>query len=126
MNVGAVQGPVRGWLRLEGFVALVLSAYLYANEGGSWLLFGALFFVPDISFAGYLAGPRVGSMIYNVAHSYIGPLMVGGASLASGTPALLLALVWGAHIGFDRALGYGLKYSTAFRDTHLGRIGQPA
>jgi hypothetical protein len=113
------------WLRLEGLVALVLATYLYANEGGSWLLFGALFFVPDISFAGYLAGPRVGAMIYNVAHSYVGPLILAGAFFVSGRAGLLVALVWGAHIGFDRALGYGLKYPTAFHDTHLGRIGQP-
>ena len=122
---GAVQGPVRVWLRLEGLVTLVLATYLYANEGGSWLLFGALFLVPDISFAGYFAGPRVGAMIYNVAHSYVGPVTLAGALLFSGKP-WLLALVWAAHVGFDRALGYGLKYPTAFHDTHLGRIGQPA
>jgi hypothetical protein len=29
-----------------------------------------------------------------------------------------------AHIGIDRALGYGLKYSTGFGFTHLGRIGK--
>jgi hypothetical protein len=126
MNGGAVQGPVRVWLRLEGLVALVIATYLYANEGGSWLLFGALFFVPDISFVGYLAGPRVGAMIYNVAHTYVSPLTLAAAVFVSGKSALLLALVWAAHVGFDRALGYGLKYPTAFRDTHLGRIGQAA
>jgi hypothetical protein len=114
------------WLRLEGLVALVLATYLYANEGGSWLLFGALFFVPDISFAGYFAGPRVGAMVYNVAHSYVGPIVLAAALLLAGRPGPLLALVWGAHVGFDRALGYGLKYPTAFHDTHLGRIGQSA
>jgi hypothetical protein len=29
-----------------------------------------------------------------------------------------------AHIGIDRALGYGLKYSAGFGFTHLGRIGK--
>jgi hypothetical protein len=112
------------WLRLEGLAALLLTTYLYANEGGSWLLFGTLFFAPDISFAGYLAGPRVGAIIYNVAHSYVGPIALAAASLISGRIGLSLAVVWGAHVGFDRALGYGLKYPTAFRDTHLGPIGQ--
>ena len=37
-----------------------------------------------------------------------------------------LALIWIAHIGLDRALGYGLKYATGFGDTHLGRIGRAA
>jgi hypothetical protein len=114
------------WLRLEGLVAFALITFLYANEGGSWLLFGALFFAPDISFAGYLAGPQVGAATYNLAHSYVGPLTLACAFLMSGSAGLPLALAWGAHVGFDRALGYGLKYPTAFRDTHLGGIGQRA
>jgi hypothetical protein len=126
MNSGAVHRPVRVWLQLEGVVAFVLATFLYVNEGGSWLLFGALFFAPDISFAGYLAGPRVGAATYNVAHSYVGPLTVAAAFLTLGSAWLPLALVWGAHVGFDRALRYGLKYPPAFRDTHLGRIGQRA
>jgi hypothetical protein len=112
------------WLRLEGLMVLLLTTYLYANVGGTWLLFGAFFFAPDISFASYLAGPRAGAIIYNVAHSYVGPIALAAASFISGRVGLSVALVWGAHLGFDRALGYGLKYPTAFRDTHLGPIGQ--
>ncbi|MCS4316879.1 hypothetical protein M2407_001178 [Serratia sp. BIGb0234] len=37
---------------------------------------------------------------------------------------LMAALIWGAHIGFDRALGYGLKYASGFADTHLGGLGR--
>ena len=122
---GAVYGSVRLWLRLEGLIALFLATYLYAHEGGSWLPFAVLFFAPDVSFAGYLAGPRVGAALYNVAHSYVGPLILGGALVSAGA-GLTLALVWGAHIGFDRAVGYGLKYPSGFGDTHLGPIGQAA
>ena len=32
------------------------------------------------------------------------------------------SLIWLAHIGFDRTLGYGLKCPTAFKDTHLQRV----
>jgi hypothetical protein len=124
MTAGAVHGSVRLWLRLEGLVVLVLAVYLYARGGHSWVVFAALFFVPDISFAAYLAGPRIGAAVYNVAHSYVGPWLVGLALFATGA-TLMWALIWGAHVGFDRALGYGLKYPTAFRDTHLGRIGRP-
>ena len=124
MENGAVHGPVRVWLRLEGLFTLLLASYLYANEGGSWFLFAVLFFVPDISFAGYLAGPRVGAAVYNAAHSYVGPITFAAVLLISGRTVSPLALVWGAHVGFDRALGYGLKYATAFGDTHLGRIRQ--
>jgi hypothetical protein len=120
---GSVRGPVRTWLRVEGLAALVLSTSLYARGDFSWTLFALLFFVPDVSFAGYLAGPRVGALVYNAAHSYIGPVMVILASLATGR-TVALPLIWFAHIGFDRALGYGLKYSTGFGHTHLGRIGK--
>lgn len=73
---------------------------------------------------GYLAGPRPGALAYNLAHSHVVPALVGGAGFAAGNEAALaVALVWVAHIGFDRALGYGLKYPTGFTATHLGAIG---
>jgi hypothetical protein len=123
MDFGFVGSPVRTWLRLEGLAALLLAAYLYAVSGASWTLFAVLFLTPDVSLAGYLAGARVGGTIYNAAHSYVGPLALAASLLAAGA-APALALIWVAHIGFDRMLGYGLKYPTAFADTHLGRIGR--
>ena len=85
-----------------------------------------LFLLPDLSFLGYLAGPRVGAGAYNAAHSYIGPGRAAGARLRSAACAAALAfgLIWCAHIGLDRALGYGLKYGSDFGATHLGRIGR--
>ena len=123
MTTGAVRGSVRVWLRLEGLVVLALAVYLYARGGHSWVDFASLFLLPDVSFAGYLAGPRLGAAIYNAAHSYVGPLFLAGALPNTGA-TLMWALIWTAHVGFDRALGYGLKYPTAFADTHLGRIGR--
>jgi hypothetical protein len=74
---------------------------------------------------GYLAGPRAGAAAYNAAHMTAGPLALGAAGLLANLPALApLAAIWLAHIGLDRALGYGLKYAAGFRDTHLGRIGR--
>lgn len=119
---GAVTGSVRLLLRLEGLAVTVVGAYLYARGGHSWLLFTTLCLAPDLSFAAYLAGPRAGALGYNALHSYAGPLALGAVSLGAGwSPAI--ALIWGAHIGFDRLMGYGLKYPVAFRDTHLGVIG---
>jgi hypothetical protein len=123
MLAGAVHGGVRTWLRVEGIAAVVLAALTYRQLGSSWLLFVALFLIPDISFAGYLAGPRIGAAIYNAAHSYVGPLVLAIATRTSGA-GLAIAMIWAAHVGFDRALGYGLKYPSAFKDTHLGRIGR--
>lgn len=124
LTSGAATGSVRLWLRLEGLAILALAAYLYARGGHSWLLFAALFLAPDLSFAAYLAGSRIGAHGYNLLHNYVGPLVLAAALLATGRPPVL-SLIWAAHIGFDRLLGYGLKYPTVFGDTHLGMIGRP-
>lgn len=112
-------------LRLEGLAVLSLTVAAYAQFGAGWGWFALLFLLPDLSFPGYLAGPRVGAAAYNAAHSYTGPLALLAAGILGAMPVLLaIALVWCAHIGFDRALGYGLKYTSGFGDTHLGPIGR--
>ncbi|MCW4453349.1 DUF4260 domain-containing protein [Flavobacterium sp. MXW15] len=122
---GAVSGGARTVLRLEGLCVLVACLLAYPAAGSGWPLFALLFLAPDLSFAGYLAGPRVGAAFYNAAHSYIGALalLCTGALLALPL-ATAVGLVWAAHIGFDRALGYGLKYPRGFGFTHLGAIGR--
>jgi hypothetical protein len=83
-------------------------------------MFALLFLVPDLSMIGYAGGARAGSITYNAIHTYVGPLLLGAYSLAGEhRTALSIALIWIAHIGFDRMLGYGLKYPTRFKDTHL-------
>jgi hypothetical protein len=119
---GSTAGAVRIWLRAEGLVTFCLAVFLYWNAGYSWGLFAILFLAPDVSFAGYLAGPRAGAAVYNAFHSYVLPLAIGAALLAGGL-GVALPLIWAAHIGFDRVLGYGLKYPTSFGDTHLGQVG---
>lgn len=111
-------------LRLEGGALLVAAAVAYAWAGQSWWLFAASFLAPDLGIAAYLAGPRIGALGYNLVHTTGLPLGLAAASLLWHMPlALALACIWLAHIGFDRALGYGLKEPAGFRDTHLGRIG---
>jgi Domain of unknown function (DUF4260) len=126
-TTGAVTGGVLMLLRLEGLTLFAGMTLLYAVWDGSWWVYAILFLAPDLSFAGYLAGPRVGAIIYNAAHSYMAPmsLMIAGFALASPL-TLSIAMIWLAHIGIDRALGYGLKYSAGFAFTHLGRIGAAA
>jgi hypothetical protein len=118
---GFVTGPPRLWLRFEGLAVLALTALVYARGGYSWGLFALLFLAPDLSFLAYLVSARVGAGAYNAVHSHVAPLALAGWALVSGRP-LAVALIWTAHIGFDRLLGYGLKYPTAFRDTHLGQL----
>ncbi len=116
---------VRAFLRLEGFATFAAALGFYAYTGFSWPAFALLFLTPDVSMLAYVAGPRVGAIIYNVAHSYALAVPIALAGFLGGVPALAaVGLIWIAHIGFDRALGYGLKYPTAFGDTHLGRIGR--
>jgi hypothetical protein len=124
---GAVTGGLRTVLRLEGLTLFLGMTLLYAVWGGSWWIYAVLFLAPDLSFAGYLAGPRVGAIVYNAAHSYMAPvtLMVTGFGMAAPL-TLSIAMIWMAHIGIDRALGYGLKYADGFAFTHLGRIGRAA
>ena len=114
--------------RLEGLALALVCVTSYGTLGESWALFAALILVPDISMLGYVARPRVGALTYNLAHNWVLVVLWLGIAwiLDGGSFALSLPLILGTHIGIDRALGYGLKLPTGFRDTHLGRIGRTA
>ena len=125
MTSSAVNGVPRIVLRAEGAALLIVAASLYAKVGGSWWLFAGLFLAPDLSFLGYLGGARAGAIVYNAAHTLVGPLLFATAGLLLPANVLIpVALIWAAHIGFDRLLGYGLKYAEGFGCTHLGRVGR--
>jgi hypothetical protein len=120
-----ITGQPKLILRLEGLVlfAASLAAFLYLKQ--SVWIFAGLFLVPDLSMAAYLAGQKPGAIVYNIFHTTVGPLLLAIYGVLSGELfAQVLASIWLAHIGIDRAIGYGLKYPSDFCDTHLGRIGQ--
>ena len=119
-------GAPRIWLRVEGLAACAVAVVLFARSGGDWRLFAVLFLAPDLSMLAYLRNPRFGAAGYNLAHTYALPAALSALRLAGVGWALPVALIWAAHIGFDRLLGYGLKYPTGFGFTHLGRIGRDA
>ncbi|WP_052166525.1 DUF4260 domain-containing protein [Methylobacter tundripaludum] len=122
---GETTGAVRVVLRLEGLCVLIAASVAYSKFGFGWGTFALFFLTPDISFFGYLAGSKVGTVSYNLAHSYIGAVTCLAAGVVVPAPTILcIGLIWCAHIGFDRALGYGLKYPDGFGFTHLGRIGR--
>ncbi len=124
-RVALPTATVRGWLRLEAAAAFVAGLALYGWLGGPWLLIIPLLLLPDISMAGYLVNPRVGALTYNAVHNWALGLGVFGLAVATQSlPLALAGAVLVAHVGMDRALGYGLKLSTSFQDTHLGRIGR--
>lgn len=125
--LGGVDGGPKLLLRLEGALVLLAGLAAWSHEGGSWPWFVGLFLVPDLSMLGYLHNPRTGAALYNAGHSYVLPGVLAALALMLGMHALLLAaILWVAHIGFDRLMGYGLKYETRFFDTHLGYAGPKA
>jgi hypothetical protein len=120
-----VSGVPRILLRAEGATLMLVAVFLYARLGEAWWLFAVLFLAPDLSFLGYLGGARTGAIVYNAAHTLIGPVVLAGTGLLLSDRILVpLALVWIAHIGFDRLVGYGLKYAAGFGFTHLGQVGR--
>jgi hypothetical protein len=91
----------------------------------NWILFGVLFLAPDLSMLGYLISPRMGALAYNAAHTSIGYGVLAAVGMIFGTPIVLsLGIIGLAHVGFDRFVGYGLKYPSAFGHTHLGVVGK--
>lgn len=119
------RGWTRPWLRAEGVAAFVAGLALYGWLGGWWLAVVPLLLLPDASMIGYLRGPRLGAITYNLAHNWALGLAVLGLGLAIDLTGIALAgAILIAHTGMDRALGYGLKLPTSFHDTHLGRIGR--
>ena len=113
---------VRLLLRLEGLAIGAGAVALYADGGYSWWLFAVLALAPDVSFAAYALGPAAGAAAYNLVHNLVIPVALGTASVLWGSDlGVAVALVWLTHIGADRLLAYGLKYPTAFKDTHIQR-----
>lgn len=120
-ELGVALGAPRVLLRAEGLVVLCAAVVLFYHLGASWMLFGLLFFAPDLFMIGYLRNARLGALVYNIGHTYCAPAVaIGVASLGHSTATIAVGLIWVAHIGFDRLVGYGLKYSDAFHHTHLG------
>jgi hypothetical protein len=110
-------------LRAEGGVIAASAIAVYFHEGYPWWLFVALILAPDLSMAGYAVRPAFGAATYNIAHTYALPVILAAVGvIANAEVAIQVGLIWATHIGVDRALAYGLKYPTGFKDTHLQRV----
>ena len=115
---------LRRWLRVENGAELVFWVVVYSHWGSGWLVFAVAFLLPDLSMLGYLKSSKAGAICYNTAHSYLFPVLLGLLSFLHIRYSLTAALIWAAHIAFDRTLGYGQKDSSSFNVTHLGLIGR--
>ena len=113
----------RRLLHIEGLAVLVGALALYFDAGFGWPLLLVLILAPDLSMIGYAGGPKLGALTYDIIHTYTLPVTLGVIGIIGAyDTAIQIALIWLAHIGMDRLLGYGLKYPTAFKDTHLQRV----
>src|ERR1700675_879477 len=104
-------------LHAEGFAVAAAAIALYFHADYPWWLLVALVLAPDLSMVGFVAGPAIGAASYDVAHTYVLPVVLVAVGVITGADtAIELGLIWFIHIGVDRALGYGLKYPTGFKD----------
>lgn len=110
-------------IKVEGLMVFILGIYLYFSSGFGWGLFVLLLFVPDISMVGYAVNQQIGAYVYNAVHTYTAPLLFVLLGLFLSVDLLLMiSFIWLTHIGMDRTFGYGLKYITGFKDTHMQRL----
>lgn len=121
---GTVSAAPQLWLRLEAAVLLASALIAYSTTGQHWWLVPVVVLLPDLAMMGYVGGTRIGAFVYNLAHAIPVPALIIGLGWWQHRPLVLgLGLVWLAHIGLDRVMGYGLKYDDHFQHTHLGVLG---
>lgn len=114
---------VRRLLNVEGFAVFLLSLYFYYILHGNWLMFMVLLFTPDIFMLGYLVKKSLGATVYNIGHTYVTSAIVLALGLVLQNNLVILgAIILIAHISMDRTIGYGLKYKTNFKNTHLQKV----
>jgi len=124
--VGSVIGAPKALLRFEGATLFAASIALFAVQGLQWWMYPALLLVPDIFMLGYLRNTKLGSIIYNLGHSYPIAALVTVLGFVLFSPLTIgIGAIWFGHIGWDRMFGYGLKYATSFKHTHLGDLEKP-
>ena len=119
----ASRSGVRSLLQAEGLPIFIAGAVAFGALGGPWLAFVPLLLVPDLSMLGYVRDTRLGALTYNLGHNLVtaGALLGLGLGLNVGWLAIAGSVAL-AHVGMDRLMGYGLKYPTTFKDTHLQHV----
>jgi hypothetical protein len=112
-------------IRLEELLLFGLALFLFSILDYGWGTYALLFFAPDMSMLGYLANPRIGAWTYDLVHHKGLSVVLYILGYILSIPWLMFAgTILLGHSSLDRVLGYGLKYSDAFQNTHLGWIGR--
>lgn len=103
-----------------------MSILAFSLQGQEWWLYPLLLFVPDVFMLGYLKNTWAGATLYNAGHSYLLPALVIFSGWYRLHPlSIAIGLIWLGHVGMDRFFGYGLKYDSGFKHTHLGDLTNP-
>jgi hypothetical protein len=112
-------------IKLEELALFLFGIYLFNQLNFDWWWFLVLILAPDFSMIGYLFGNKSGAFLYNIFHHRgiaITIFLLG--IYFSNSLIQLTGIILFAHSSMDRMLGYGLKYESGFKFTHLGVIGK--
>ena len=111
-------------LKLEETLMFVLGIYLFSLLDYQWWWFLVLILAPDIGMLGYLFGNKIGAFCYNAFHHKGLAIAIYLVGIYLSLPLLQLAgIILFSHASMDRIVGYGLKFESGFKYTHLGEIG---
>src|SRR5690554_553661 len=112
-------------IKLEELAMFILGVFLFSTLDFAWWWFLGLILFPDISMIGYAFGNKTGAYSYNFFHhKAVGIAVYLVGIYLNDSIIQLIGIILFSHSALDRMLGYGLKYTTSFHHTHLGRIGQ--
>ena len=112
-------------IKLEELGLFLFGIYLFSQLDYAWWWFLVLILAPDVSMIGYAFDNKSGAFLYNLAHHRgIAIIIYLLGIYFSNHLVQLTGIILFAHSSMDRMLGYGLKYETGFKSTHLGEIGK--
>lgn len=112
-------------IKLEEFGLFILGIYFFSLLDYRWWWFLVLILAPDFSMIGYVFGNKIGAISYNVFHHKGIAIIVYLLGVYYQQQEMqLTGVILFSHSSLDRLLGYGLKYETGFKSTHLGIIGK--
>ncbi len=112
-------------IKLEELAMFILGIFLFSTLDFMWWWFLVLILLPDISMLGYAFGNKTGAYTYNFFHHKGVAVAVYLSGIYMDNSLIqLIGIILFSHAAMDRMLGYGLKYTTSFHDTHLGKTGK--
>lgn len=112
-------------LKLEELGLFILGIYLFSLLNFEWWWFLVLILVPDFSMIGYIFNTKIGAFLYNIFHHRgIAVLLYIIGCYFKIEILQLTGIILFSHSSMDRIFGYGLKYESGFKYTHLGEIGK--